>query len=129
MQGGGSTGARDRLECYNVQRWANTVTAGATGEAPQGAAERVLRLIDRGAEFVVVAALIGELAVVVANVVARLALARSFLWSDEVAQFALSILAFIGGAVAYRRRDHAACAPCCSCAGAGSSAPVLPWPT
>ena len=32
---------------------------------------------------------------------------HSFLWSDEVARLALSILAFIGGAVAYRRRDHA----------------------
>ena len=31
----------------------------------------------------------------------------SFLWADEVARLALAILAFIGGAVAYRRRDHA----------------------
>ena len=32
---------------------------------------------------------------------------ESFLWSDEIARLVLSILAFIGGAVAYRRRDHA----------------------
>src|SRR5947209_288891 len=32
---------------------------------------------------------------------------HSFLWADEAARLALSILAFIGGAVAYRRRDHA----------------------
>ena len=42
-----------------------------------------------------------------ANVAARVFFASSFLWMDEVARLALSILAFIGGAVAYRRRDHA----------------------
>jgi TRAP-type C4-dicarboxylate transport system permease small subunit len=31
----------------------------------------------------------------------------SFLWADEVARFGLSMLAFIGCAVACRRRDHA----------------------
>ena len=85
--------------------------AGATvraAAAKPGPAATALRLIDRGAEMAVVAALVGELTVVVANVVARAALAHSFLWSDEAARFALSILAFIGGAVAYRRRDHAA---------------------
>jgi len=85
--------------------------AGATvraAAAKSGPAATALRLIDRGAEMAVVAALVGELTVVVANVVARAALAHSFLWSDEAARFALSILAFIGGAVAYRRRDHAA---------------------
>ena len=85
--------------------------AGATvraAAAKSGPAATALRLVDRGAEMAVVAALVGELTVVVANVVARAALAHSFLWSDEAARFALSILAFIGGAVAYRRRDHAA---------------------
>src|SRR5271170_7842885 len=69
--------------------------------------DAVLRVIDRGAEILVVTALLGELAMVLANVVARTAFQRSFLWSDEVARLSLSILAFIGGAVAYRRRDHA----------------------
>ena len=53
------------------------------------------------------AALLGELVLVLANVAARVFFASSFLWMDEIARLALSILAFIGGAVAYRRRDHA----------------------
>ena len=66
-----------------------------------------LRLIDRAAEGLIVAALLGELVLVLANVMARLFFHHSFLWTDEIARLALSILAFIGGAVAYRRRDHA----------------------
>lgn len=67
----------------------------------------LLAVIDRLAEALVVAALLGELVLVLANVFARLFLDRSFLWSDEAARLALSVLAFIGGAVAYRRREHA----------------------
>jgi len=59
------------------------------------------------AEGLVVAALLGELMLVLANVFARAYLHHSFLWADEVARLSLSILAFIGGAVAYRRGDHA----------------------
>src|ERR1700757_562638 len=67
----------------------------------------VLRAVGTLTEGVVVAVLLGELGLVLANVLARLFFQRSFLWSDEVARLALSTLAFIGGAVAYRRRDHA----------------------
>ena len=66
-----------------------------------------LRLVDLAAESLIVAALLGELVLVLANVLARVYFHRSFLWTDEIARLALSILAFIGGAVAYRRRDHA----------------------
>ncbi|HEY3679696.1 MAG TPA: TRAP transporter large permease subunit [Bradyrhizobium sp.] len=66
-----------------------------------------LRFIDLAAESLIVAALLGELVLVLANVAARIYFQRSFLWTDEVARLALSILAFVGGAVAYRRRDHA----------------------
>ena len=66
-----------------------------------------LWVVDRAAEAVVVFALLVELGLVLANVLARIYLHHSFLWADEAARLALSILAFIGGAVAYRRRDHA----------------------
>ncbi len=66
-----------------------------------------LRILDRLAETLVVAALFLELGLVLANVLARLWFGRSFLWADEAARMALSILAFVGGAVAYRRREHA----------------------
>jgi tripartite ATP-independent transporter DctM subunit len=67
----------------------------------------VLRGIDACAESLVIAALLAELGLVLGNVLARAFFHHSFLWADEVARFTLSILAFIGGAVAYRRSDHA----------------------
>ena len=67
----------------------------------------VMRVVDAFAETLVIAALLGELALVLGNVFARSYLHHSFLWADEVARLSLSILAFVGGAVAYRRRDHA----------------------
>ncbi|MBV8166266.1 MAG: TRAP transporter large permease subunit [Alphaproteobacteria bacterium] len=66
-----------------------------------------LRALDGAAEALVAIALVGELGLVLANIAARQYLHHSFLWADEVARLALSILAFVGGAVAYRRRDHA----------------------
>lgn len=66
-----------------------------------------MRAVDAFAETLVIAALLGELGLVLGNVFARAYLHHSFLWADEVARLSLSILAFIGGAVAYRRRDHA----------------------
>ncbi len=87
--------------------------SGAAPRAPSAVAKAdvgdgiVLRAVDWSAETLVVAALLGEVGLVVANVLARAYFHRSFLWADEVARLALSILAFIGGAVAYRRRDHA----------------------
>src|SRR5262249_39526098 len=76
-------------------------------EAPSVSSHPLLRLIDLCAESMVVIALLAELGLVLTNVLARTYFHRSFLWSDEVARLSLSILAFIGGAVAYRRRGHA----------------------
>jgi tripartite ATP-independent transporter DctM subunit len=92
-----------------------TLTADTAGEIAQprlakpfvGREIAALRWIDLAAESVVVAALLIELVLVLANVVARVYFQHSFLWADEIARLALSVLAFIGGAVAYRRRDHA----------------------
>jgi TRAP-type C4-dicarboxylate transport system permease small subunit len=76
-------------------------------QSPSHAPPLALRAVDVFAETLVIAALLGELILVLANVLARAYLHHSFLWADEVARLSLSILAFIGGAVAYRRRDHA----------------------
>jgi tripartite ATP-independent transporter DctM subunit len=73
----------------------------------QRAWQTTARVVDVLAQTLVVAALLGELGLVLANVFARAYLHHSFLWADEVARLSLSILAFIGGAVAYRRREHA----------------------
>jgi len=82
----------------------------AAVDAPDRAKVRpglTLRVIDTCADGVLVVALLGELAIVLANVLARVFFTTSFLWADEVARFVLSIIAFLGGAVAYRRGDHA----------------------
>jgi TRAP-type C4-dicarboxylate transport system permease small subunit len=65
-----------------------------------------VRAVDLCAQALVAAALVGELGLVLANVLARAYFHRSFLWADEAARLSLSILAFIGGAVAFRRRDQ-----------------------
>jgi tripartite ATP-independent transporter DctM subunit len=54
----------------------------------------------------VIAALLGELSAVFANVIARTFFDVAFLWTDEVAKLALSTLAFVGGAVAYASGHH-----------------------
>jgi tripartite ATP-independent transporter DctM subunit len=77
--------------------------AGDVSRAPSAA----MRVVDGFAEGLVVIALVGELVLVLANVLARAFFHHSFLWTDEVARLALSVLAFIGGAVAFRRQDHA----------------------
>jgi TRAP-type C4-dicarboxylate transport system permease small subunit len=92
---------------------AATAARQATGDEPVppqaeiAAKHPAMRAVEAFAEALIVLALLGELLLVLANVFARVYLQRSFLWSDEVARLSLSILAFIGGAVAYRRRDHA----------------------
>ena len=65
------------------------------------------RGVDFFVEAVLVIAFVGEIAAVVSDVVARTFFHTSFLWADEIAKLALSILTFVGGAYAYRRREHA----------------------
>ncbi len=91
---------------------AQPLTADVTHAPPPAtrlaaAEDLVLRTLDGIATALVVAALIGELILVLANVVARSQFNTSFLWSDEAARLALSVLAFIGGPLAYRRGGHA----------------------
>jgi tripartite ATP-independent transporter DctM subunit len=96
----------------------NSIGTVATGDAgfalppacrdrPAGLSSILLRALDALAEAVVIAALLAELGLVLLNVLARAYFHHSFLWADETARLSLSILAFIGGAVAYRRREHA----------------------
>jgi len=97
--------ARDPLAAAVIP--AAAVEAPVAPIAPSRAPAPALRALDGFAEMLVIAALLGELILVLANVFARAYLHHSFLWADEVARLSLSVLAFIGGAVAYRRRDHA----------------------
>jgi tripartite ATP-independent transporter DctM subunit len=86
-----------------------TTLAPATpiAKPPARADGGLMHAVDALAVGLVVAALLAEVAIVLGNVAARLFFRHSFLWADEAARLALSVLAFVGGAVAYRRRQHA----------------------
>lgn len=64
--------------------------------------------IERAAEIVVVAALVGELVSMFGNVIARSFFNSSLVWSLEVGELALVVMTFIGGAIAYPRNEHMA---------------------
>jgi tripartite ATP-independent transporter DctM subunit len=65
-----------------------------------------MRALDAVADTILVVAVLGELFAVIINVLARVVLGVSFLWTEEIARIALSTLTFVGGTVAYRRGDH-----------------------
>src|ERR1700694_1280444 len=65
-----------------------------------------LAALDRVVDVVVGVCLIGELLVVIANVAGRVFMDMPLLWADEVSGFALAVIAFLGGAIAYRRQQH-----------------------
>jgi tripartite ATP-independent transporter DctM subunit len=65
-----------------------------------------VRYLDLGVDILVGAALLGELLVVIASVVGRTVFDWPILWADEAGNLALSVIAFLGGAIAYRREQH-----------------------
>lgn len=69
-------------------------------------ARRVIDTIHLAATGIAATALIVELVIILWDVAQRQFLSRSFLWSDESAKLSLSTIAFIGGAAAYRSRQH-----------------------
>ncbi|MGA3036522.1 MAG: TRAP transporter large permease subunit [Vulcanimicrobiaceae bacterium] len=66
-----------------------------------------IKTVDRVAETILVAALVGELLIVVINILGRSFGRTGFMWTPEISQVALSTMTFIGGVVAYRRSQHA----------------------
>jgi tripartite ATP-independent transporter DctM subunit len=68
---------------------------------------RFTRAIDVVLKVTFALALLGELGVVFFNTLSRSFLNSPLLWTDETAQLALSTIAFLGGAFAYRRGEHA----------------------
>ena len=77
--------------------------------APEIEARPRLQLdgLARFAEAILVAALLGELLIVMINIAGRTMGYTGFLWAPEVSQIALATMTFIGGVVAYRRAQHA----------------------
>jgi tripartite ATP-independent transporter DctM subunit len=62
--------------------------------------------LDRILVWLLVVTLLVELAAVMTHVVARALFGYGVMWTDEVTIIAISILTFVGGAVAYRRGGH-----------------------
>lgn len=63
-------------------------------------------ILDTCVDIVVGVALVGELLAVITDVLGRTFFDSPLLWADEVSGLALSVIAFIGGAIAYRREQH-----------------------
>jgi tripartite ATP-independent transporter DctM subunit len=92
---------------------ANLEVAAATGQIDLGMDRAVGTIphtgyVQRAAEVIVIVALVGELAVMFANVIARSLWGTSLLWSLELAELALVVMTFVGGAIAYPRNEHMA---------------------
>ncbi|MEA2738379.1 MAG: TRAP-type transport system large permease protein, partial [Acetobacteraceae bacterium] len=89
----------------------NSATATTPTVMPNGAA-RVLSRVVYGvgliATIAAAGALLIELAVVLVSIIGRTIVGHGPLWSDEASRLALSIIAFIGGAAAYRGAHHTA---------------------
>jgi tripartite ATP-independent transporter DctM subunit len=82
------------------------------GEGPKSlgrVARRIksaLDLLDSCFRSILVMALVAELAIVLTEIFSRFWFETSLLWSDEAAKLFLSLIAFVGGALAYRARHH-----------------------
>ncbi|HTU01229.1 MAG TPA: TRAP transporter large permease subunit, partial [Candidatus Sulfotelmatobacter sp.] len=67
----------------------------------------VAAAVDRTLEVVLASALLAELLIVFVNTLNRALFGSSIVWTLEAAELALSTIAFLGGAIAYRRGGHA----------------------
>jgi tripartite ATP-independent transporter DctM subunit len=61
---------------------------------------------DRTLEWIVGAAILAELVVILLNITVRVISGDSVLWTQEVSEIALLTIAFIGGAIAYPKGAH-----------------------
>jgi tripartite ATP-independent transporter DctM subunit len=69
---------------------------------------RGLQTIEDIGKFFVVLALVSEIAVIITDVTVRTLSGYSLLWGEEASKLALSIIGFIGGALAYRAGTYTA---------------------
>lgn len=80
----------------------------AIANPPVSPAATPLAFLDMALDIVVAIAMFGELGAVIGDVLGRTLFDSPLIWADEVGGLALTIIAFIGGAVAYRRDQHIA---------------------
>src|SRR4051812_30162263 len=70
------------------------------------AIKTALNGIDSAFRAILVVALVIELCIVLTEIGSRFWRDESLLWADEAAKLFLSLIAFVGGALAYRARHH-----------------------
>jgi tripartite ATP-independent transporter DctM subunit len=75
-------------------------------ETATAAARRGFWLLDRAVDLILGLGLAAELLLVLAGVISRAVFDVGLLWVDEISKIALSVIAFVGGAAAYRERQH-----------------------
>lgn len=83
-----------------------SLSQGHAASAPS-ATLRLPRLFDATLDLVVLSALVAQLCITLASVTLRALTHSSILWADDSAKLTLPVVAFLGGAVAYRRGQHA----------------------
>ena len=66
------------------------------------------RRVEAVLNAVLIFSVVGEMVVIFADVMARTLFHSSLLWGEEIAHLALTVVAFVGGAVAYPRGQHMA---------------------
>ena len=64
--------------------------------------------VDKSLEYFVGMSVVTELVVLLANVITRSFFDFTILWANELGHLVLTIVAFIGGALAYNRNEHIA---------------------
>ena len=74
----------------------------------QAKQNKLFSTIDSMLDVVVGSAVVLELVILFANVLSRSLLNDSILWANEFGHLVLSIIAFVGGALAYNRNEHIA---------------------
>jgi TRAP-type C4-dicarboxylate transport system permease small subunit len=82
------------------------VTDTSKGDSDIGTTCSFAPWLEKTFDVVLVFVLFGELVLLFGNTMLRAIWGQSIDWANEVAEFALSSLAFIGGAVAYHRGLH-----------------------
>ncbi|WP_449235074.1 TRAP transporter large permease [Azospirillum doebereinerae] len=76
-------------------------------DGPPGAVFRLPRQFDTALDAVVVLALVAQLCITITSVTLRSLVDVTLLWTDDSAKLTLPVIAFLGGAIAYRRGQHA----------------------
>lgn len=69
---------------------------------------RLFSVVDHTLDILVGSAVVLELVILFANVLSRSLLDDSILWANEFGHLVLSVIAFVGGALAYNRNEHIA---------------------